>query len=162
MPREAINTLIFVKWGLDPIARGKGEKEGDQTEVLSSDQDILSVSEVLNKLCFVFCFFFNQNLEVYGKISKSYFYNSTVYRERKKYVDMCIWSIHILWLLWTKVLPCFNYISTFSKASFENPETSVLRPLFAFSTILSAWPPVGNEVISTCSAAFQLSANRSG
>lgn len=60
------------------------------------------------------------------------------------------------------MLPCFNCISTFSKASFENPETSVLRPLFAFSTILSVWPPVGNEVISTFSAAVQLSANRSG
>ena len=57
MPREAINTLIFVKWGLDPITRGKGEKEGDHTEVLSSDQDILSVSEVLNEAVFCFLFF---------------------------------------------------------------------------------------------------------
>lgn len=36
--------------------------------MLSSDQDILSVSEVLNEAVF---FFFNQNLEVYGMISKS-------------------------------------------------------------------------------------------
>ena len=57
--------------------------------MLSSDQDILSVSEMLNEAVF-WVFFFNQNLEVYGKISRSYFYNSTVYRERKKYVDMCI------------------------------------------------------------------------
>lgn len=50
--------------------------------MLSSDQDILSVSEMLNEAVF-WVFFFNQNLEVYGKISRSYFYNSTVYRERK-------------------------------------------------------------------------------
>lgn len=60
------------------------------------------------------------------------------------------------------MLPCLNCISTFSKASFENPETSVLRPLFALSTILSVGPPAGNEVISARSAAAQLSANRSG
>lgn len=36
-----------------------------------------------------------------------------------------------------------------------------LHPLFGFSTILSAWSPVGNEVISTCSAAAQRSTNRS-
>jgi len=57
--------------------------------VLSSDQDILSVSEMLNEAVF-WAFFFNQNLEVYGKISKSDFYKSTLYRERKKYIDMCI------------------------------------------------------------------------
>ena len=58
--------IDFVKWVLDPVTCGKEKKEGDHTEVFSSDQDILSMFETISEAVFLFLFL-NQNLVAYGR-----------------------------------------------------------------------------------------------